>query len=644
MRHKRSSSFFSSGRWLLGLAVGLGLACPTSAQLQITRHFSVCQSIPDGWGELLDAQTINCGTANIAQVQVFLELDGRSSGMFNGDIYASLGHSSGFAVLLNRVGKKTAGGLGYSDNGFCVTFDDAAPNGDVHAYRRQISGSDLLRLSGPLSGLWQPDGRTNDPLDVVTTNGRVALLASFAGLPASGEWDLLVSDQSVGGTAQLKSWGLSLWTTALPTGTLAFTNGDQVCVDVPQMITNITTLGGQVTFCSTQQLVLAGPITGSGQLVQSGSAPLVLGTGNDYSGGTVIDGGTLVVTNATGSATGSGQVVVTNGGVLEGNGHITGALLVNNGGTVAPGDSPGNLSVGPTIWGADGNYFWQINQADGIAGADPGWSLLTVNGDLDIQATAAHPFTVELVTLTGGAPGPAANFHYSACDQPSGYSWVIATVSGNILNFDSAKFVVNTNQWSNFFGAGSFSVSLNGHTVRLDYSPNAPCPNHAPIANPNTLTTTQDHPAQVSAARLLANDTDADNDTLTVTGVSPTSTSGGTVSFSAGRVTYTPPPSYTGADSFTYFITDGRGASATGTVTVTVTTGAARVQSIAYSPAGVTVYFAGVPGWSYTIQRATSISGPWSNLQTTNAPPAGVFTYRDATPPSPSGYYRLLRN
>ena len=74
---------------------------------------------------------------------------------------------------------------------------------------------------------------------------------------------------------------------------------------------------------------------------------------------------------------------------------------------------------------------------------------------------------------------------------------------------------------------------------------------------------------------MLANDTDADNLTppfnagLTVVAV--TQGTHGSVSFTAGGVSYTPAPNYFGPDSFTYTISDSDGAMDTATVNVTVT-------------------------------------------------------------------------
>lgn len=68
--------------------------------------------------------------------------------------------------------------------------------------------------------------------------------------------------------------------------------------------------------------------------------------------------------------------------------------------------------------------------------------------------------------------------------------------------------------------------------------------------------------------QVLANDSDPDNDPLTITAI--TQGSNGAVTNTASIVTYTPNAGFGGTDSFTYTIGDGKGGSATATVTVTV--------------------------------------------------------------------------
>lgn len=182
---------------------------------------------PDGSGlGVHDTRTIQSSIEVITDVDLWIQLDNPSAGgAFNGDFYATLTHDSGFTVLLNRAGVR--GGpdpdpFGYPDNGFAVTFDDQAANGDIHLYRLQLP----LTAGGPpggshstavdpsyqaaLSGTWAPDGRDASPLTVSDAMSRTRLLSEFNGMPASGQWTLFVADLSAGGTAQLRGWGLQL--------------------------------------------------------------------------------------------------------------------------------------------------------------------------------------------------------------------------------------------------------------------------------------------------------------------------------------------------------------------------------------------------------------------------------------------------
>ena len=92
---------------------------------------------------------------------------------------------------------------------------------------------------------------------------------------------------------------------------------------------------------------------------------------------------------------------------------------------------------------------------------------------------------------------------------------------------------------------------------------------HPPVAVDDTATTDEDTPVAIS---VLANDSDPDNDPLTIVGASD-GIYGTTVVNGDGTVTYTPPADWSGTDSFSYVIDDGYGRLAYGTVTVTVNPG-----------------------------------------------------------------------
>lgn len=90
--------------------------------------------------------------------------------------------------------------------------------------------------------------------------------------------------------------------------------------------------------------------------------------------------------------------------------------------------------------------------------------------------------------------------------------------------------------------------------------------NQSPIAVDDTATMTMNSLA--TPISVLSNDSDADGDTLLITGVTPGSYGTTAIGLTGTDVTYTPGFNYLGTDSFTYTISDGK-ASATGTVTIT---------------------------------------------------------------------------
>ena len=95
--------------------------------------------------------------------------------------------------------------------------------------------------------------------------------------------------------------------------------------------------------------------------------------------------------------------------------------------------------------------------------------------------------------------------------------------------------------------------------------------NNSPVANPESYTTNEETSFTFTAAQLLSNDTDADNDTLFVSGLPSRSNNGGSIELlPSGDWTYTPASGFTGADSIAYAISDGRGGSAIGQINVEV--------------------------------------------------------------------------
>jgi hypothetical protein len=112
------------------------------------------------------------------------------------------------------------------------------------------------------------------------------------------------------------------------------------------------------------------------------------------------------------------------------------------------------------------------------------------------------------------------------------------------------------------------------------------------------------------------------------------SVQGATISTTATHILYA--LAADNSDSFPYTISDGQGGTTTGTITVQVV-----------NPGGsVTVNFAGIPGFTYDVQRATDPGGPWATVNTQIAPPHGLFSYTNSPPPPlpPTAYYRLQQH
>ena len=160
--------------------------------------------IPDdsmtGWSDTRNV--VGAPGSPMTGVSVTLSLGGG----WNGDLYAYLVHSSGFAVLLNRVGRTGANEAGYGDSSMNLVLNDGA-------------ALNIHDVSGPGAGPYQPDGRNISPLSsgsVFDGTGPTAMLSSFQGLNANGNWTLFLADASGGDVSTVSSWGLSIDTAAVP--------------------------------------------------------------------------------------------------------------------------------------------------------------------------------------------------------------------------------------------------------------------------------------------------------------------------------------------------------------------------------------------------------------------------------------------
>ncbi|PWU11254.1 MAG: hypothetical protein C5B50_23755 [Verrucomicrobia bacterium] len=183
---------------------------------------------------------------------------------------------------------------------------------------------------------------------------------------------------------------------------------------------------------------------------------------------------------------------------------------------------------------------------------------------------------------------------------------------------------------------GSYANDATGLSVQIGI-------NHPPIAPNLQLATRQNQPVSLQVAKLLLLCSDPDTDPLSVTGVTSPSTNGAAIVLNSGTITYTPPANFIGSDRFNYTVADGHGGSASAYVLVTVAP--ANQQSANMLPpiiisGGYEVSFLGLPGYTYSLQRASSVTGPWTTLATITTDSNGLGTYADTNPPPGSAFYR----
>lgn len=215
-------------------------------------------------------------------------------------------------------------------------------------------------------------------------------------------------------------------------------------------------------------------ISGTGTLYKYGGGSLTITDSNTYTGSTLVQQGTLVVDGSL-----SSETAVQGGATLGGSGSV-GGLIINEGGTLSPGNSPGTITVtGNATWNPGGNYNWQIYNATGTAGAPNGWDLTDISGTLDLSALSlGNTFNINLWSLSGISPdadGAAINFAASLNASQEG-SWVIATAAGGITGFTGSEqfstYTSPNNGTAGFANAitGGFFVTSDGTSLYLNYA------------------------------------------------------------------------------------------------------------------------------------------------------------------------------
>ena len=221
--------------------------------------------------------------------------------------------------------------------------------------------------------------------------------------------------------------------------------------------------------------------------------------------------------------------------------------------------------------------------------------------------------------------------------NPNG-EWVLFVAdmeAGDIYTLNNWGLEITGYTPSTIVSAPVTSTDVNGNvTVGL---------NHAPILKDIVMGAVANHPRSILFEKVDAHCFDLDHDALTMT-VSATSTNGAIITQSATAITYTPVANFVGEDRFTFTVSDGRGGISTATIIVEVSSADALTPNItgsSFSGGAFHVRFAGIPGFTYHIERTESLSpAAWIDIGSVVAPEDGQVDFDDNAPPSSSAFYR----
>lgn len=222
-------------------------------------------------------------------------------------------------------------------------------------------------------------------------------------------------------TAVLETFGQSPTITTLNSnatpGTPVIRNGDASLSSILTVNNTTTdTYAGSITDGS----------TGTLGLTKGGSGSLTLSGTNTYTGGTVVNSGTLKINTASSTPT----VSVNSGATLGGSGSVSGDVMINNLGHLAPGNSVGTLTAGSLTveTGAvldyefgTGNDLAVVSNSDGLT-LNGGGVNLYQEGTTNQFNTVGTYNLIQYSGTIGGAvsnlsvlnPDPFKNYAFSA--------------------------------------------------------------------------------------------------------------------------------------------------------------------------------------------------------------------------------------
>ncbi len=417
----------SAGGLTLGnaQALGAGTVTLTGGTLNVG-SYALANTVVQSGGTITGTGSIAglTATAGVVSVKLVGSGDITKSGAglleFQGANGASEAYTGNISLSAGTIKFTGAGSLG-------------SVNSSVAAYDGTIANAGILEFAG------------------TATQELNGIISGTGSLKVSGAGQVLLSGDNTysGGTTVSAGTATANAATSFGSGTVTLSGTGVVDVGGQAVANSFVVNGGTLqggTISVTKVTGSAGTISvnlnGTGGFTKSGAGTLILGGTNSYTGGTTINGGTLLVSGTVGAVT------VASGGTLGGNGFV-GNTSVSSGGTIAAGASVGLLNVANLTLAAGSALTWQLNDSTKIAGV--GYDLI-VASNLDLSGlSAANRATLNLMTL--------ANASDNVTGTPVVFDKALSQ-SFTLINYSALNLGANTNV------SNLFTINLNGFVAQ----------------------------------------------------------------------------------------------------------------------------------------------------------------------------------
>ena len=237
-----------------------------------------------------------------------------------------------------------------------------------------------------------------------------------------------------------------------------------------------------------------------------------------------------------------------------------GAVVITGGGTGLTYDPATNAT------GAD-SFTYTVS--DGNGGTDIGTVTVTITpandppvADNDTLTVAEDAGPTVVNVLAGDSDPEGDPLDISAVTQGAKGA-VVITGGGSGLTYDPATNATGADSFTYTVSDGNGGTDIGTVTVTITPA------NDPPVADNDTLTVAED--AGPTVVNVLAGDSDPEGDPLDISAVTQGAKGAVVITGGGSGLTYDPATNATGADTFTYTVSDGNGGTDIGTVTVTIT-------------------------------------------------------------------------